>query len=169
MSDDCQLPGQRLLGWLIDGHWEYAGPEAILAGLSAEAAGRRIDGLPYTIAELLAHLNWWQRTRLDLARGGELQDFTPGRDDWPPATAEDWPGLVEAFLDSCREIAPLADQPAALTRQVFDDYRVGDMLISHAGHNAYHLGQIALMRRLLGCWPENDGRADIPPENDARD
>jgi hypothetical protein len=22
-------------------------------------------------------------------------------------------------------------------------------------HNAYHLGQLVLVRRMLGCWPEN--------------
>ena len=24
-----------------------------------------------------------------------------------------------------------------------------------ADHNSYHLGQLVLVRRLLGCWPEN--------------
>lgn len=146
-----------MLEWLLSGHWEYAGPAAILAGLPGAEACRRVEGLPYSIAQLVAHLNWWQQARLDLAQGGELPDFQPGRDDWPAVSVEDWPALVEAFLGSGTAIAALATDPAALKRQVFADYCVGDMLVSHASHNAYHLGQVALLRRLLGCWPDRDG------------
>ncbi len=31
-----------------------------------------------------------------------------------------------------------------------------------ADHNAYHLGQLVVVRRLLGCWPEEVDRAGRP-------
>ena len=32
-------------------------------------------------------------------------------------------------------------------------YTIGDALMHLAQHNAYHLGQIVMLRQMLGVWP----------------
>ena len=109
----------------------------------------------YTIARILAHMLWWQRRRLDIAKGGEFTEFKLRVDDWPDAGAEDWSGLVEDFLKTTDEIIALAGGGSAMALPVFEDRNAGCMLVSHTTHNAYHLGQIVLLLKLMGEWEEN--------------
>lgn len=36
-------------------------------------------------------------------------------------------------------------------------FTVGLRMVWFTGHNAYHLGQIVMMRRILGVWPPPGG------------
>jgi len=151
---------RRLIEWLLDGEWEFAGPPKALAGLSPEDACRPVPGLPYTIAQLLAHADWWQRRRIDSAQGAAWEDFELQVDDWPEFAPEDWDQLVQSFLASCAELADLVGNGLDIQRAVYEDLTVGAMLVSHTLHNAYHLGQIVLIRRLLGLWPPAESGDD---------
>ena len=48
----------------------------------------------------------------------------------------------------------LTIDPDVICREVYGKRNVGFMLASHAAHNAYHLGQIVLMLKLMGEWNE---------------
>ena len=153
-------PAPIVMDWLLGGYWEFADPRSFLPKVSADAALRDVPGAPYTVARLLAHANWWQRVRIETAKGGDFpSDFTPQVDDWPDVTAEDWPALVVDFLDGIDEIIALAGDAEAMGREVYGDRNVGAMFASHAAHNAYHLGQIALLLKMMGVWdePPKDG------------
>jgi uncharacterized damage-inducible protein DinB len=36
-------------------------------------------------------------------------------------------------------------------------FSVGLRMVWFTGHNAYHLGQVVFMRRILGAWPPPGG------------
>jgi hypothetical protein len=153
MSEQQLAMDRRLIEWLLSGEWEFAGPHKALVGISPEDACRRVPGVPYTIAQLLAHADWWQRRRIDSAQGTAWEDFELQVDDWPAVAPEDWDQLVQSYLASCAELADLVGNGVDIQRTVYGDLTVGAMLVSHTLHNAYHLGQIVLIRRLLGLWP----------------
>ena len=137
---------------LLTGEMEFCHPREILAGISAADACRRIDGLPYSIAGLLAHMQWWQERRLHLALGGAWTPFELQVDDWPAVSEGEWDRLCGDFLATLDHMAELTVDSVRMAEIIFEDRTVGEMLVSHATHNAYHLGQIVLFRRQMNKW-----------------
>ena len=129
---------------------DFASPKNILEGISALQATRSISGLPYTIAEILAHVNANLNFNIVLLRDG----LETRVEDWPKVTEKDWEALKTEFLGNLASLTQLAWHldlskivyPATNTEPA---WTVGYKLAaSVAKHTAYHLGQIALMKRL---------------------
>ena len=149
-------PGPAETAGLLSGEGEYLGPEQILKGITSEDACRQAPGCPHSIAGLVAHLDFWQQRTLSYARGEDSwmdPAFKLGVTDFPPVAPAEWEGVLARFLGSVPELLQTAESPAGMEREVMDKCNVGYMLVSHASHNADHLGQIVLIRRLLGIWP----------------
>lgn len=148
-------PSRAALAQLYSGTWEHEHPSRILAGISPEKSCQRLHGLPYNIAELLAHINFWQDRRLELTKGQTNlpEDFQFGVTDFPAVGPEDWEALVAHFHRTLRELLETSTDNAAMEAVVFDDRDIGIVITSHALHNSYHFGEIVLMRRMLGIWP----------------
>jgi uncharacterized damage-inducible protein DinB len=52
----------------------------------------------------------------------------------------------------------MARDPELLERTILGGrFTVGLRMVWFTGHNAYHLGQVVLMRRILGAWPPLTG------------
>ena len=136
---------------LLKGTDEYLPPEQILSGLSGEQACTLIPGLPHSIATWLGHMLYWQERRLGWVKGIEQPEITD-TDNFPAVTSEQWPQLVVRFLASCEELAALVT-PELCAQELYRGRSAGFAMASEACHNAYHMGQIVLMRRLLGLWP----------------
>jgi hypothetical protein len=139
---------------LLLGSDEFVAPEQVCAGLSGEQACLTVPRLPHSSATLLAHMLFWQERRLGWARGEEQPELS-GELNFPAVTPEQWPGLVQRFLSTLAELEALAT-PETCARELYRGRSVGFMLASHACHNAYHLGQIVLLRRALGLWPPTE-------------
>ena len=157
-TDDRPLlgPGPEALERLLDEGSAFVPPSRALGGLSADVACRRAPGAPHTIAEIVAHLRFWQGYTLALARGE--QPFPPehAAGGWPGADAEHWDALRRAFLEGLAETKRLARE-ADLSRPVRGRDTLGYELTLHVMHNAVHLGQVILLRRMLGAWPPPGG------------
>lgn len=126
------------------GGTSFPAPERLLADLSWADASRPVPGVPYTLAGLLAHLAVTARASLDLA-AGRTGEWPGDLDLWPGATDE---AAFRAVLTGVRlglsEARALADSPSDRAREILTDL---------AAHSAYHWGQVALLRRVLGVWP----------------
>jgi uncharacterized damage-inducible protein DinB len=142
----------------------YLSPRLILDALAPDLAERRVAGAPHTIAGIVAHMAFWQgwfRGRCDGTAGpmpasAALGWVAPGSGRWDAVRAgflEDLERLVAfgAASDPARRVDP----PIELPR--LSEYTVGDVLVHVAAHNAHHLGQIVLLRQLLGAWPPPAG------------
>ena len=55
-----QVDDRNLLTGLLSGEGGFHGPAVVLDGLSAEQALAKPNGLPYSIAEIVAHMCYWQ-------------------------------------------------------------------------------------------------------------
>lgn len=145
-------------------HWRkaHATFDDVVEGLPAEAYGQVPDGLPYSLWQLLEHLRRSQRDILDYCRepGYTAGDWPD--DYWPDAAAPDtqmaWADSVIAFrrdlsamvaLVENTDIDLLAEIPHASHGHTF----LREALLV-ADHNAYHVGQMIAVRRLLGLWEE---------------
>jgi hypothetical protein len=136
---------------LLQGTDEFTAPGRILAGLSGEQACQGALGSPHSIATLLGHMLCWQEWLLGFVRDAEFPEPS-AEQNFPAVTPQQWPGLVQRFLDTLNEVEALAT-PENCARELVKERSLGYALASQASHNAYHLGQIVLLRRILGLWP----------------
>ncbi|PYE52940.1 DinB family protein [Deinococcus yavapaiensis] len=149
-------PSPEALERLLDEGSEFVAPSRFLEGLSAYDACRRVPGAPHTIAEIVAHLRYWQVYFLAVARDERPTPPAHASEGWPQVTEAEWDALRGAFLAGLAQTKRLARE-GDLARVVRDRETLGYKLASHAGHNAVHVGQVILLRRMLGAWPPPSG------------
>lgn len=141
----------------------YLAPEKALEGLSAAQAERHVTGTPHSIAEIVAHLGFWQDWFYRRCLGQAAPMVSSAAIGWPAVPADSWPVVRSGFLNRLQQLAVLAD--GNLTKPVtpaiqfppLATYTVGDALVHVATHNSHHLGQVIVLRQLLGAWPPPAG------------
>jgi hypothetical protein len=158
MSEDEAL--RNLLSKILDWEDAHAGFDAAIAGLSQEHRGVRPKGLPHSAWELLEHIRICQRDILDFCRNPayvelSMKDYWPGSAA-PPSSAA-WDESVASLRRDREALKGLAGDPrvelfAVVPPGTTQTY-LRELLLA-ADHNAYHIGQLVLVRRLLGSWPE---------------
>ena len=130
----------------------------------AAQRGARIAGAPHTAWQLLEHLRIAQWDILEFSRNPphvspEFPDGYWPRTDSPPS-ARAWNESVRAFRRDLRAMIRLVSDPKT---DLFARIPHGDgqtilreaLLV--ADHNAYHIGQLVLLRKLLDAWPRKPG------------
>lgn len=152
-----QMAFARLLPKLFRGGQAYVGVEAALSDLSPELAATRPEKLPHSVAELVAHINWWNRWMLDIIEMGEAQPYPKhAADTWPSVNAEGWSRTKNEFYELLARIDPHAARPD-LSNPVNHEETIGELLADMALHTAHHFGQIVTVRQALGAWPPAGG------------
>ena len=146
----------RLLGW-HDAHVNF---DAAVTRLPRELLGSRAAGLPYSPWEILEHLRFTQRDILDFCRDPSYVEPKWPEEYWSisaePPTSSAWERSVAEFRADREELKRLAEDEAL---DLFATIPHGSgqtylrELLLVADHNAYHLGQLVAVRRLLGAWP----------------
>lgn len=150
---------RKHLLWLLDGgHAHVAFPRAV-AGLKETLRGRKPRGLPYTPWQQVEHMRLSQRDILEYIRtpGYVSPKWPEGY--WPKETPYDpraWDKSIRGFAADLRALKSLvADRSISLTAQIPHAHRGHTILrevLLVADHNAYHLGQLIVLRRLLAGW-----------------
>jgi len=157
LQDDVSLR-QHVLSLLKGGNAHVTFDNAIKS-LPAELRGKRPKGADHSPWELLEHIRIAQWDILEFARNPQHKspDFPDGY--WPrtqaPADEKAWDKSVRAFRKDLRELCELvADESTDLFARI--SHGNGQTILREAlltaDHNAYHLGQMVLVRRLLGAW-----------------
>jgi len=158
MSNDSILR-DHLLELLRGGH-AHPNFDRVLTDWPADLQGSLIDGLPHSAWQLLEHLRLTQWDILEFSRNPDHVSpdwpagYWPGTESPPDETA--WQESVEAFRRDHNEMRHLvADSASDLFTPL--PWGSGQTLLREvmlvADHNAYHLGQLVDLRRLLGAWP----------------
>ena len=144
----------------------YQAPTRALEGLEPALADRRVDGIAHSIAELVAHLSFWQEWFLRRCQGIAEPPVARAAEGWPAVTPGTWPDIQQRFVDRLSELtawgeaaggeldAPIAP---AIEFPPLAQYTRRDALVHVATHNAHHLGQVILLRQMLGAWPPPAG------------
>ena len=152
MSDDHAL--REHLRALLTEPQAHATLDDVLRGFPIERRNERVGDLPYSAYEVLWHLRFTQRDLLNFLREKNYTEPKWPADYWPhtqAATAEDWQAQVEAVQADRAELLKVLDR-ADLFAPVAPgkSQTVLRELLLAADHAAYHTGQLALLRRLLG-------------------
>jgi uncharacterized damage-inducible protein DinB len=135
--------------------WHGPSLADLLEGIHAEqAAARPIRGA-HTIWELVLHVTAWTEIARERLAGSAKADPTP-EEDWPPVTdtsPDAWRAAVERLKEAHRELGSIAakmDDSTLVGRVPGKDHSVLTMMHGIIEHDAYHGGQIALLKKGLG-------------------
>lgn len=145
----------RLLAW-EDAH---VGFDNAVDGIPAELRGTRPSNLPYSPWQLIEHLRITQHDILEFCRNPNYKELKWPDDYWPasdaPPSARAWDESIRMFRQDRKALQQLAADPAVdLTAGIphGDGQTYLRELILAADHAAYHLGELVVVRRLLGIW-----------------
>ena len=147
---------------LLDGGQAHATFDAAVKDFPAKLRGVVPEGLPYSGWQILEHLRLAQRDILEFSSN---IDGSYKEKKWPE---EYWPKAAEPQGEDAWEhsIAQIREDRAAFEKLIAasDDaelvmpfaWGTGQTLLREAllvaDHDAYHVGELVILRRLLGAW-----------------
>jgi len=147
------------LSKFIDWHEAHANWKSALEGLATEHRGVRPPGAPHSPWELLEHTRLAQWDILEFSRNPKHVSPEWPAGYWPatpaPPNEAAWDKSVKELFRDIKAMAKLASDPKSdLTAKIA--HGSGQTILREIllvqDHNAYHLGQFVLVRRLLGAW-----------------
>jgi hypothetical protein len=146
---------------LIEGKQAHVDLAKAVKDFPVEMRGVVPEKLPYSAWQLIEHLRITQRDILEFCAPptGGYQPMEWPKAYWPesaePPYPVSWDQTLAAIESDRRKFEALLQKPGV---DLYKPFRWGDgqnllreaMLI--ADHNAYHLGELVVLRRLLGIW-----------------
>jgi hypothetical protein len=142
---------------LLNGGSAHAGFDDAIKGLPKEARGIKLDKLPYSIWQLVEHIRIAQWDMLEFSKSEKHESPAWPGEYWVKETA---PADEAAWERSIKQIGDDRDEFIKLLNKV-DIYKAiphgdGQSILREAlqiaDHNAYHIAEIIIIRRLLGVW-----------------
>ncbi|HYL38183.1 MAG TPA: DinB family protein [Bryobacteraceae bacterium] len=151
---------QHVLNLMRGGH-AHLDFDAAVGNFPSNLRGKKPKGAPHTAWQLLEHLRIAQWDILEFSRNAK--HVSPQWPDgyWPkseaPPSPAAWNNSIRSFRSDLKAMARLvADKKKDLFARI--PHGDGQTLLREAllvgDHNAYHIGQLVLLRRLLGAWKE---------------
>jgi len=157
MKNDKEL--REHLVYLLQDGGAHANFDAAVKDMPPALRGQKPEGADHTPWELLEHLRITQWDILEFSRNAQHRspDFPAGY--WPkeaaPSSDEAWDKSVATFRAELKAMIDLINAPAT---DLFAKIPHGDgqtilrEALLTADHNSYHIGQLVLVRKLLGGW-----------------
>ena len=126
--------------------------------------GEQPGGTPHSAWQLLEHLRIAQRDILDFSKSAKYKPLKWPDDYWPrssaPRRTTQWAGSVKAVADDLASFEKLLLDPKRDLYAPFP-WGAGQTLLREtlliADHNAWHLGQLAMLRRMLEAQEISEG------------
>jgi uncharacterized damage-inducible protein DinB len=148
----------RALEWK-DAHATF---DDAVADFPAELRGVRPAGVPWSAWQLVEHIRIAQQDILEFSLPGEYRESAWPADYWPtepaPRRPEAWDDAIAAIRRDREALQRLARDPAidlaAITPHGTAHQIYLRAVLLTADHTSYHVGQLVLLRRLLGVWQQ---------------
>jgi hypothetical protein len=137
----------------------HASLDKALENISLELLDKKPGGLPYSIWQLAEHIRLAQWDILEFSRNPK--HVSPGWPEgyWPseikPDSEQEWEACVQQIKSDRNEFVDLLKRAG---NDIYKPFEHGDgqSLLKEAlvlaDHNAYHAGEIIIIRRLLNDW-----------------
>lgn len=149
---------EHLVELLAAGH-AHIDFESAVKDWPADLQGKKPEGAAHTPWEVLEHLRLAQWDILEFTRNPNhvSPEFPSGY--WPktsaPPDSKAWNKTLAAFRSDLKAIVKIVETKST---DFFTPFPHGDgqtvlrEVLLVADHNAYHLGELLLLRRQLGAW-----------------
>lgn len=149
---------EHVVNLLTGGHAHATFDQAV-KGLAPELRGKVPKGAQHSAWQVLEHLRIAQWDILEFSRDAKHESPKWPEGYWPkekaPADEKAWDKSVRAFKRDLKEMVELVqDENTDLFAKIphGDGQTILRQALLTADHNAYHLGELVLVRRLVGAW-----------------
>jgi uncharacterized damage-inducible protein DinB len=149
----------RQIEFGLSGKGAHADAENAFEELDWSDAGYCPEGAQHSIFQLLNHIIYWQDWAAKWVGGKTPPIPKHARGSWPgnvsPANQKEWDRAVEKFLRGLARLKREAREEDLFSKRG-DSTRLR-MLRTIGSHNSYHIGQVVVLRQMLGKWPPASG------------
>ena len=161
MNRDQQLREQVL--YVLRGRGAHLDFEKAVDGLPVDLRGTKPAGVPHSPWRLLEHMRICQWDILEYSRNPDhvSPEFPAGY--WPDGDAPPndgaWDMSVESFRADLNAMQDLVADPEVDLLAQIPQGKSGHTVLREAllvaDHNAYHIGQLVMVRKALGAWSDD--------------
>jgi hypothetical protein len=146
--------------FLLRGGGAHMSFDDFINSFPADLCNRQIEGLPYTPWQILEHMRLAQWDILEFSRDADhvSPEFPKGY--WPNTddlgNRELWQKTVDGFRNDLQQMESLLEDPSTDLHAKIphgDGQTVLREALLIADHNAYHLGELVVMARILKANP----------------
>lgn len=159
MEADRQATMRENVVELLVGGGAHLSFDQAVGGLAPELRGAKPEGQPHTVWRLVEHMRLAQNDIVEFTVDPDHASPPWPEGYWPvgdaPPNDAAWDSALDGFATDLQRlqdlvIDPGVDLPAPIPHGNGQTVLREAMLA--ADHNAYHIGQIVMIRRLLGAW-----------------
>lgn len=158
MADKDKALREHLL-YLLGGGGAHVDFESAVKDVPPEFRGKKPQNAAHSLWEILEHLRIAQWDILDFSRNAKYEALKWPDEYWPetdaPPDDRAWSQSIKKFradLEAMKQL--IADPKTDLYAKI--PHGEGQTILREAlliaDHNAYHLGEFVIVRRLLGNW-----------------
>jgi hypothetical protein len=142
---------------LLQGGGAHATFKDAVKGLPAAMQGVKPDDLPYSIWQLVEHIRIAQWDMVEFSKDGAHKSPKWPDGYWPeevaPTSDAEWRKSLKQIESDLEQFISLMKESDIYARIPHGD---GQTILREAmqiaDHNAYHVAEIIVIRRLLGAW-----------------
>ena len=156
---DPQKALREHVAYVLGGGGAHAGFDQAVEKMPEPLRGVRPEGAAHSAWELVEHMRIAQWDILEFSRNSGYASPQWPEGYWPKSAAPPdpaaWDRSVTRFRADLKALRELVEDPAT---DLFARISHGDgqtvlrEALLAADHNAYHIGELVLLRRLLGAW-----------------
>ena len=146
----------------LKGENAHVNPFAALESLTSGVAGATLKDSPYTIWQIIKHLNYWQERFFARLKEEPVLPAPTAAEGWSfstePASETELSNEIKKFKDSITKTTSFCRTNYESMKNPRGNYSTGfDVVQAMASHISYHIGEIVLLRRILSSWPPPSG------------
>ncbi len=152
-----ERPLREHLLYLLKGGGAHADFDAAMGDWPVQLAGVKVSNFPHTAWMLLEHMRLAQRDILEFSQNSSYVSRKWPEGYWPesevPADEKAWQASMTAFKKDLRTMEQIvADRKVDLYARIpwGDGQTILREALLLADHNAYHLGQLVMLRKSIG-------------------
>lgn len=163
MSQDKILRKNMLA--LLTGEYARMSFEDAVAEFPMRRINENFPNADYTPWDLLEHIRIAQEDILDYIKNPKYKERAWPSDYWPPkgkkASPADWKKTISDFKRDFKELRDMVKDPKT---DLYEEipWGTGQTILREivlvANHNAFHLGEFAMMRQVMGTWGKSHKR-----------
>jgi hypothetical protein len=160
MTNDQELRTQLVA--LLKGGQAYMPFDHAVGNFPMDQINTRPTNVPYSFWHLLEHIRIAQRDILDYIRGDDYHELEWPEEYWPAkdadTNAEGWNRTVQQIRDDQTALITIVqDVSVDLTAPLSHapQHNVLREILVTVDHSAYHTGEFAALRGVMGLWPDD--------------
>ena len=145
--------------YLLKGEGAHAPFDDTIKDFPADLRGKKAKDFPHSAWMLLEHLRLAQADILDYSRNPKHKSPKWPEGYWPkheaPPNNDAWDKSIAGFRSDLKAMQALVVDPKTDLFAVLagtDGHTVLREAMLLADHNAYHIGQLVMLRKLFGSW-----------------